>query len=206
MPSETQPSQTNKQLSELIKECLARIEEYKVGLHLPLKKVQSITKVTKILLRVHITPSLTESKINAPLLTYIAIINAADVVIQQVEHIGYDGRNLKQVERESVGVALRERSDTPDKRQFLKMQKVNVDTFPWVQQEIILVTSLNTNLTAMLTLLKLYIQDLKLTKSSVLTSSCVPQLSHLEWLRVLTGVMVNLDHVLSGMHTISNDN
>ena len=105
MPSETQPSQTNKQLSELIKECLARIEEYKVGLHLPLKKVQSITKVTKILLGVHITPSLTESKINAPLLTYIAIINAADVVIQQVEHIGYDGRNLKQVERESVGVA-----------------------------------------------------------------------------------------------------
>lgn len=86
------------------------------------------------------------------------------------------------------------------------MQKVNVDTFPWVQQEIILVTSLNINLTAMLTLLKLYTQDLKLTKSSVLTSSCVPQLSHLEWLRVLTGVMVNLDHVLSGMHTISNDN
>ena len=58
----------------------------------------------------------------------------------------------------------------------------------------------------MLALLKLYTQDLKLIKSSILTSPCVPQLSHLEWLSILTGVMVNLDHVLSGMHTISNDN
>ena len=86
------------------------------------------------------------------------------------------------------------------------MQKANVDTFPWVQQKSILVTPLNTNLTAMLTPLKLYTQDLKLTKSSILTSSCVPQSSHLEWLRILTEVMVNLDHVLSGMYTISNDN
>ena len=87
------------------------------------------------------------------------------------------------------------------------MQKVNIDTVPWVQQESILATPLNTNLTAMLALLKLYTQDLKLIKSSILTSFCVPQLSHkLEWLSILTGVMVNLDHVLSGMHTISNDN
>ena len=107
---------------------------------------------------------------------------------------------------ESVGVALREKSDMLDKGQSLKMQKVNVDTFPWVQQESISVTPLNTNLTAMLTLLKLYTQDLKLMKLSILTSPCVPQLFHLEWPRVLTGVMVNLDHVLLGMHTISNDN
>ena len=93
-----------------------------------------------------------------------------------------------------------------DKGQSLKMHKVNVDTFSWVQQESVLVTLLNTNLTAMLTLLKLYTQDLKLMKLSILTSPCVPQLSQLEWPRVLTGVMVNLDHVLLGMHTISNDN
>ena len=58
----------------------------------------------------------------------------------------------------------------------------------------------------MLALLKLYTQDLKLTKLSILTSSCVPQLSHLEWMSILAGVMINLDHVLSRMYTISNDN
>ena len=82
MPSETQPSQTNEQLSEPMKECLTRIEEYKVGLNLPLKKVQCITKVSKILLRMCITLSLTESKINSSLLIYITIIDAADAAIQ----------------------------------------------------------------------------------------------------------------------------
>ena len=82
IPSETQPLQTNKQVSELVKECLARIKEYKVGQHLPLKEVQCITKVTKILLGMHITPSLTKSKINTSLLTYITIIDATDAAIQ----------------------------------------------------------------------------------------------------------------------------
>ena len=58
----------------------------------------------------------------------------------------------------------------------------------------------------MLTLLKLYVQDLKLTKSSILTSPRMPQFPHLEWTSVLTGAIVNLDHVLLGMHAVSNDN
>ena len=58
----------------------------------------------------------------------------------------------------------------------------------------------------MLTLLKLYVQDLKLMKSSILTSPRMPQFPHLEWTSVLTGAIVNLDHVLLGMHAVSNDN
>ena len=58
----------------------------------------------------------------------------------------------------------------------------------------------------MLTLLKLYAQDLKLTKLSILTSPCTPQFPHSERTSILTGVMVNLNHVLSGMHAISNNN
>lgn len=64
-----------------MKEHLARIKKYKVGQHLPLKEVQCITKVTKILLGMHITPSLTKSKINTSL-TYITIIDATDAAIQ----------------------------------------------------------------------------------------------------------------------------
>ena len=85
----------------------------------------------------------------------------------------------------------------PDKEQTPKRQKADVDMFLWVQQESISVT---------LTLLKLYAQDLKLTKPSILTSPHTPQFPHSKWVSVLTGVMVNLNHVLSGMHAISNDN
>ena len=56
---------------------------------------------------------------------------------------------------------------------------------------------LNANLTAMLALPKLHAQDLKLTKVSILTSSCAPQFPHSEWPSVLIGAMVNFDHVLS---------
>ena len=55
---------------------------------------------------------------------------------------------------------------------------------------------LNANLTAMLALPKLHAQDLKLTKVSILTSSCTPQFPHSEWPSVLIGAMVNFDHVL----------
>ena len=59
---------------------------------------------------------------------------------------------------------------------------------------------------ATLALLRLYAQDLKLTKLSILTSPHMPQFPHSEWTSVLTGVMVNLDHVLLGMHAVSNNN
>ena len=90
--------------------------------------------------------------------------------------------------------------------QTSKRQKVIVNTFPWVQRERILATPLNMSLTATLALLKLYAQDLKLTRVLILTSPCTPQFPHLEWMSVLTGVMVNLNHVFSGMHAVSNNN
>ena len=81
MTSGTLPSQTNDQLSKLMKECLAKIEEYKQGLQLPLKKVQCITKITELLLKMHIMPSLTDSEVNDSLLSYTDIIDAADAAI-----------------------------------------------------------------------------------------------------------------------------
>ena len=79
--SGTLPSQTNDQLSELAKECLAKIEKYKQGPRLPLKKAQCITEITELLLEVHITPCLTDSEVNASLLSYTDIIDAADAAI-----------------------------------------------------------------------------------------------------------------------------
>ena len=58
----------------------------------------------------------------------------------------------------------------------------------------------------MLALLKLFAQDPKLAKASILTSPRAPQFPHSEWSDILAGTMVNLNHVLSGMHAISNNN
>ena len=100
----------------------------------------------------------------------------------------------------------RDRSNSPDEGQAPKRQKVNIDTFPWVQCEKISGMQLNVSLTATLALLKLYVQDPKVTKSSILTSPCMPQFPHSKWVSILVGMMVNLDHVLLGMHTGSNNN
>ena len=79
------PSQTNDQLSKLAKECLAKIEEYKSGPRLPLRKVKCITEITELLLKTCLTPNLTNSKINASLLSYTDIIDAMDAAIRRVE-------------------------------------------------------------------------------------------------------------------------
>ena len=108
------PSQTNNQLSELMKECLTKIEEYKQGLQLPLKKAQCFTEITELLLEMHIMPCLTNSEINALLLSYTNIIDAADAAIQQAGQVGNLSRDHKQVEKEGVEVDPRDRSDLPD--------------------------------------------------------------------------------------------
>ena len=80
--SEMLPSQANDQLSELAKECLAKIKEYKSGPPLPLRKAKCITKITELLLETHLTPNLTDSEINASLLSYTGIIDATDAAIR----------------------------------------------------------------------------------------------------------------------------
>ena len=198
--SGTLPSQTNDQLSELAKECLAKIEEYKQGPRLPLKKAQCITEITELLLKLQVTPCLTDSEINASLLLYTDIIDATDAVIQQAGQVGNHSRDHEQVEKGGIEVDPRDRSDLPDEGRASKRQKVDIDTFPWVQCERILGMQLNMSLTAMLA------QDPKVTKSSILTSPRTPQFPYSKWASILTGTMVNLDHVLSGMHAVSNDN
>ena len=67
-------------------------------------------------------------------------------------------------------------------------------------------TPLNPSLVVILALPNTFVKDLKLTKLSIVTSPHTPQFPHSEWTNVLTRTMVNLDHVLSGTHAISNDN
>ena len=75
------PSQANDQLSELAKECLAKIKEYKSGPRLPLRKAKCITEITELLLETCLMPNLANSEINTSLLSYTDIIDATDAAI-----------------------------------------------------------------------------------------------------------------------------
>ena len=76
------PSQTSKQLSEITRKCLAKIEAYKSGLCLPLAKAQCITEIVKILIESTVTLPLSVSEINVSLLSYTDIIDNVDGSLQ----------------------------------------------------------------------------------------------------------------------------
>ena len=52
----------------------------------------------------------------------------------------------------------------------------------------------------------LYAKDLKLTKSSILTSPFTPQFPSSEWSNVIIGAMVDLNHVISASSMVLNNN
>ena len=57
-----------------------------------------------------------------------------------------------------------------------------------------------------LNLLQTYAKNLKFAKSSILTSPFAPQFPNSEWSNIIIRSMVDLDHVISGSFTISNNN
>ena len=65
---------------------------------------------------------------------------------------------------------------------------------------------LSGGLQEVLELLRMYVKGLKFVTSSILTSPFVPQFPNSEWSNAITVAMVDLNHVLSGGFTISNDN
>ena len=65
-----------------MRKCLAKIEAYKSGSHLPLVKAQCVTEIVKILIESTVTPPLSVSEINASLLSYTDIIDNADESLQ----------------------------------------------------------------------------------------------------------------------------
>ena len=196
----------SEQLSKIMRKCLAKIKAYKSGSCLPLVKAQCITDIARILIELTVTPPLAVSEINTSLLSYTDIIDNVDESLWQAERSGIWAENQEEDNHESIRLPPQNRSGTPDEGRTTKRQRVDSDEFPWVQQEGLSATPLNPSLAAMLTLLKLFMQDPKLAKASILTSPRAPQFPHSEWSSILTGSMVNIDHVLLGMHAVSSDN
>jgi hypothetical protein len=77
--------------------------------------------------------------------------------------------------------------------------------FPWIIWENLSGVELSDNLKKTLELLCTYAKDLKFTKSSILTLPHAPQFPNLEWINIIIGAMVDLNHVILGPFTVSSD-
>lgn len=79
------------------------------------------------------------------------------------------------------------------------------ELYPWVIREAINPPNLSPILRQTQTMLKLYSRDPKQAKSSLLLSGSCPQFPDTEWTNLLAGRAVDLDHVLSGIHSITHE-
>jgi len=184
----------------MVKKCLDIIEEYRRGDCTPLSKAATIGKITDILTSV--SPQLTESETNDSLGSYLGIIDQHDRIRDAARENG-PGRS-ETADESGIGT---KRPVSPDGTEPSKRQKNDDKDFPWVVREDLgLNLILSNELQKTLELLRTYSKDLKFTKSSILTSPFAPQFPSSEWSNVITGSMVDLDHVLSGGFAVASDN
>jgi hypothetical protein len=87
----------------------------------------------------------------------------------------------------------------------VKKLKVDESKFPWVVANESQKGVMSANLTETLKLLESYSIDLKATKRSLTNSPFCPEFPDAEWKNVVAGRAVNLDAVLSGQFSTSNN-
>jgi hypothetical protein len=190
------------QASQISRKCLEYIETYRKGKKEPGDKAKVIREVTDALSAS--TPTLTNSEFNDALGTYFSIIDSHQNPPDEPVNSGASDEPSRP---EALNVPTSKRALSPDPDSGAgKRQKLDENELPWVIREKVSGTKLGESLTRTLELLRLYARDLKLTKSSILTSAGAPQFPHSEWQNVITGAMVDLDHVISGSFAVSNDN
>jgi hypothetical protein len=86
-----------------------------------------------------------------------------------------------------------------------KRARVEESEFPWTVSDLIHSVVLSPSLDRSLKLLQLYAVDPKKAKRSLTNSPTCPEFPDSEWTNILAGRAVNLDHVLSGYYSTSNN-
>ena len=108
----------------------------------------------------------------------------------------------------------RKRSITPetdtgyeydDEQDRVKKPKVDESEFPWAKPGSLDETKLSPSLAKTLELLQLFSVDPKATKRSLTNSPDCPEFPDTEWKNIIVGRAVNLDAVLSGQFSTSNN-
>ena len=185
----------------MVKECLKIVDDFRKSA----RRLIDRASVTRDLIDTltSSTPELTELEFNDTLGTYLSMLEQHSLNIRGTR-VDQEYHNQ---EAEEDTLARRKRGaslGTPDGTR--KRQKQDDAEFPWVVREHLSDVKLDGSLRKTLKLLKVFAQDLKFTKSSVINSSPAPPFSHSEWMNIIAGTMVDLDHVISDSFAVTNDN
>ena len=83
--------------------------------------------------------------------------------------------------------------------------KINIRNFPWVTRNNTNPSSLSPSLAATQSILKNISRDFKAAKASLLNSPMLPQFPESEWVSLLSGRAIDLDHVLASHYSTSHE-
>jgi hypothetical protein len=133
-----------------------------------------------------------------------------DEVRQQLAGPPATGRDVvdgQPIQTLPVGSFKRQRSVSPDSEdEYAKRTRLDFDALPWNDTEDLgPSTSLSPALQKTHSLLENFARDVKRARSSLLNCNRpIPQFPQAEWLNLLSGNAVDLDHVFSNVYTISH--
>ena len=199
--SQTESSAGDVPASQVAKECLKLVEDYRKSHRRSSDKAATTRDLIESLTAS--TLELSEADFNDSLGTYLSMLEQHDRSIDDATRVQREADH----EEEETPLDGRKRGISPGAPDGSgKKQKQDDTDFPWVIREQFLDCQLDGSLARTLKLLKAFARDLKFAKSSVINSSRAPPFPHSEWSNVVAGTMVDLDHVISGSFAVTNDN
>jgi len=209
--NETETQEQEEELplsSEVTEKCIGITERYRSGI---------VTKVSAIL---ELQGTISRDDESAYLQALGAYVRVLDN-FERIRERASTGRNAGDVadggepirggdhdkdEHEDIpGGNKRRRSQSVGTDDGLARRKVNIDAFAWVIRDGIDPPSLSPSLMQTLATLENFSRDPKLTKTSLLNSTRLPQFPESEWTNLIAGRAVDLDHVLAGQYSVSHD-
>ena len=199
--SQTELSAGDVPASQVAKECLKLVEDYRKGSWRSSDKAATTRDLIESLTTS--TLELSEADFNDSLGMYLSMLEQHNRSINDAAGVQRDGDHKE----EGSPLDGRKRGIFPGAPDGSgKKQKQDDMDFLWVIREQFLDCQLDGSLTRTLKLLKAFPRDHKFTKSSIINSLQAPPFSHLEWLNIIAGTMVDLDHVISRSFAVTNDN
>src|ERR1700678_2150999 len=175
--------------------CNALVEEYRKG------KMSKPTVYSKI--RAKLASSLEEDtdRIDAAFGSFIATVESHDSETAMAAR-----RGTRAGERPGAQSPFMNVSEPPsDEEPITKKSKVDESAFAWAASETETGIKLSNNLVQTLKLLGVYTMDPKTTIRSLTNSPSCPEFPESEWKNIIGGKAVNLDAVLSGQLSTTND-
>ena len=191
------PTESNSELyREVLVECNSLVERYRKG------------EVSKAFVYVEIQSNLARAlgndrvRSDAAFGSFIATVESHDT---EAGAATSRGKAYERTQRTPSPVISIPGGDQSDEEPDPKRPKVDESAYAWVSERQVKRTVLRDTLAKTLKLIEIYTIDPKATKRSLVNEPDCPEFPDSEWKNVISGRAVNLDAVLSGQLSTSQD-